>query len=359
MYKYDPVKNELIEIPETSFQENNILERDNIEEWVRKNPEILGEELLIIGHEYDKFDISDRLDLLAVDKEGKLVVIETKRDKSGSEVDFQCLKYCSYCSQLKPQDVIDIFIEYLNKNKINKDAKELIIDFLELPSGNEDTINEMLNNSQRFIIIGKEIDKRILSVSAWLFENGIDVKCITIKPFKDSNNEIYVDIDQIIPPFKINDYFIQKKENKKEDATIYQSDYIINFFQYIVEYVQTNSNLKINYSPRKSYCNVSSGKSINYTLGYLKRDNTFTLHAVIKDATKKEKFAEFYQLQKDKLEELFSNDIQFQPEGERNPDWSYIKIIIKNEDNEELKNNRDSFGDMLIKFSDFFNRNWN
>lgn len=51
MFKYDSDSNTLIEVTETTFSDNNILERDHIEEWIRKKPDILGEELLMIGHD--------------------------------------------------------------------------------------------------------------------------------------------------------------------------------------------------------------------------------------------------------------------------------------------------------------------
>ena len=43
--------NVLEKIQETSFKENNIMKRNNIEEWIRKDPSILGEDLMIIAHE--------------------------------------------------------------------------------------------------------------------------------------------------------------------------------------------------------------------------------------------------------------------------------------------------------------------
>ncbi len=64
-------------------------------------PESLGEELLIIQKEFDGFDETrERLDLLALDKQGSLVVIENKLDDSGRDVVWQALKYASYCSSL-------------------------------------------------------------------------------------------------------------------------------------------------------------------------------------------------------------------------------------------------------------------
>ena len=59
----------------STFVDLKIWERQHIEEWVRSTPELLGEELLIVSAEFDRFDRSqDRLDVLAIDRTGNLVV---------------------------------------------------------------------------------------------------------------------------------------------------------------------------------------------------------------------------------------------------------------------------------------------
>lgn len=190
-------------------------------------------------------------------------------------------------------DIIEIYQDYLNKNNSNDNPIEQIANHLDLDSSNEDKINEILNNSQKFIIAGKEIDKRILSVCAWLYENGINCKCITIKPFKNENDDnIYIDVNQIIPPYQIDDYYVNKKERTKK-TKIYQPDDIINFFEKILSYVKNNSNLRINYNPRKAYCNITTGTKLKFTLRYFKRDNKFSIHALITDAQLKIKWNHF------------------------------------------------------------------
>lgn len=63
-----------------------------------------GEELLIIQKEFNGFnDTNERLDLLALDKEGNIVVIENKLDDTGRDVTWQVLKYASYCSTLNKE----------------------------------------------------------------------------------------------------------------------------------------------------------------------------------------------------------------------------------------------------------------
>jgi len=59
---------EIEQIDAGSFTSFSIWERTHIQEWIRTNPKILGEELLIVSMEFDRFvNSSDRLDLLALD----------------------------------------------------------------------------------------------------------------------------------------------------------------------------------------------------------------------------------------------------------------------------------------------------
>ena len=88
-------------------------ERRDIQEWVADNPGILSEDLLIINKEFSGFDRTDeRLDLLAVDKEGKLVIIELKRDDSGKDAHWQAIKYASYLHHAKKEDIIRMLADH-------------------------------------------------------------------------------------------------------------------------------------------------------------------------------------------------------------------------------------------------------
>lgn len=87
MYQVDIEKKELVKLVPTTFAEMGMLERFDIQEWVAKMPTILGEDFLIIAKELP-LSTSSRLDLLAIDKASKLVIIELKRDSSGALLDW-------------------------------------------------------------------------------------------------------------------------------------------------------------------------------------------------------------------------------------------------------------------------------
>lgn len=96
MFKIDTSSNRISRIASKSFSELGFSERNHLQEWLANEPDALGEELLIIQKEFDGFDDTrERLDLLALDKVGNLVVIENKLDDSGRDVLWQALKYAS------------------------------------------------------------------------------------------------------------------------------------------------------------------------------------------------------------------------------------------------------------------------
>ena len=73
MFRIDPDNHMAEAIAETDFTSLGWKERRDIQEWIAVHPDILGGDLLIIGKEFSGFDlINERLDLLAVDGDGKL-----------------------------------------------------------------------------------------------------------------------------------------------------------------------------------------------------------------------------------------------------------------------------------------------
>ena len=74
MFLINRGNNQIEKIQQKSFSELGFREREHLQEWIKQNPEALGEELLIIQKEFSGFsDTNERLDLLALDKQGNLV----------------------------------------------------------------------------------------------------------------------------------------------------------------------------------------------------------------------------------------------------------------------------------------------
>src|ERR1700722_14402114 len=94
MFKVNREANSIEALESRTFAELGFRERHNLQECIAEMPSGLGEELLIIQKEFAGFsDTQERLDLLAVDKQGSLVLIENKLDDTGRDVTWKALKY--------------------------------------------------------------------------------------------------------------------------------------------------------------------------------------------------------------------------------------------------------------------------
>lgn len=345
LYTFDRVNNRLVEIKETSFYENQLKEREHIEEWIRKDPEILGEELLIIAHEYDRFEVNERLDLLALDKEGNVVVIEVKRDTTGSGVDFQALKYVSYCARLTPIDILELYAEYLTVHDATLDAKVELMDFLQLED--EEELNSVLNTKQRIIIVGKEIDKRILSVCTWLYENSIDIKCVTIKPYI-LGDQLIMDVDQIIPPYQLEDYYINKKE-QGNNRKIKVDPQISSFLQEVSNFVATKTDYTARYSGNREYFKGHRflEKKWNFVFSY-KKDRTASMFLESYRKPETDVIKAIAENSMDELEKLLGHPVQLM-QGSKNTD--VYRLVVTFEFDEDA-----SFEECLEKYTSTFEK---
>lgn len=218
MYVVDLDNNDMNKVQEKTFHELGFKERENLQEWIAKNPECLGdEEFLIIQKEFDGFnDTNERLDLLALDKNGRLVVIENKLDDTGKNVVWQVLKYVSYCSTLSKTQIIEIFQSYLDKNSPGKNAAEELEDFFDGRAIEEISLND---EDQRIIMVAGKFRKEVTSTVMWMLNHSIDVQCFKVTPHQH-NDMIFLDIEQIIPVKETEDYIIQMADKAKESQTI-------------------------------------------------------------------------------------------------------------------------------------------
>lgn len=212
MYRIDRTTNRIEPLTAKSFSDLGFSERQHLQEWLAHTPRALGEDLLIIQKEFDGFDDTrERLDLLALDKDGRIVVIENKLDDSGRDVVWQALKYASYCSGLKKDQIVDIFQQHLNRHHGGGDARQALREFF-----NGQEIEEMkLNpgNEQRVILVAANFRKEVTSTALWLLGYNVRLQCFKVTPF-ERGTEFFLNVDQIIPTPEVAIYMIGLAEKE-------------------------------------------------------------------------------------------------------------------------------------------------
>lgn len=248
-----------IAIPDqTSFSAHQILERTHIERWIENNPQILGEELMILTTEYDKFDkTNERLDLMAIDPNGTLVVIELKRDDSGKNVDTQAIKYAAYCSTLTLEDVVSIHKQYLLNKGINKtmeEVRDIILQFIQ----NSDF--EQIDDRPRIIIVSNNFRPEVTASVMWLKKYGLDIKCVRLIPYEIDNDTIGLEAVTIIPVPEAEDYIVKvgRKENATTNLTVTQQEYL-DFYTDLVDRLRSNFDAVLPQPKPQSFYQIPTG----------------------------------------------------------------------------------------------------
>ncbi|MCX6701196.1 MAG: DUF4268 domain-containing protein [Methanomicrobiales archaeon] len=219
LFTYDKTEKIIKTIPKTSLKDHNIFERQDLEKWIEENPAILGENLMILSSEFDKFDKTrERIDLLAMDQDGSLVIIELKRDDSGKNADLQAIKYAAFCSNFLLDDVIELHQQYCRKKNqhLSSDAvREKILDFI------TDKSFKNLNDVPRIILVSKEYRQEVTASVLWLRKFGIDITCVKLTLHEMDDSKIIFQSDILIPLPEAKDYTIQaeKKENFENSSS--------------------------------------------------------------------------------------------------------------------------------------------
>ena len=216
MFRIDPENRESEAIDEVEFARLGLQERRDIQEWVAANPGILGDDLLMVGKEFSGFDrTSERLDLLAVDTDGKLVIIELKRDDTGADAHWQAIKYASYLRKASPEEIIRILADYA---KIAEEEAEMKLrEHLDA-----DDLNDVLNKDQRIIIASHRFAPEVTSAVLWLNEKFPDenrITCVQLVPYHDKiTGSLYVQASTIIPVPGVDEYVIRVSDATQEGA---------------------------------------------------------------------------------------------------------------------------------------------
>lgn len=200
----------------TSFIALNIWERTHIQEWIRKSPEILGENLLVLSIEFDKFSNSnDRLDILAMDEDGNLVVAELKRDSAAGLADLQALRYAAMVSSMTVEMVAPYFVKYRSKyyqQEISIEAaKEEIRSFVTIENFTE------FSNKPRIILYSEGFSTEITTTVLWLRQSNIDITCVKITPYHFQGQTMIVP-NTIIPLQEAKEYLIEIQIKEEEQA---------------------------------------------------------------------------------------------------------------------------------------------
>lgn len=325
MFTVNRQTNRITPVKEKTFSELGFTERKHLQEWLAHEPSALGEELLIIQKEFDGFDDTrERLDLLALDKDGNLVIIENKLDDSGRDVVWQALKYGSYCANLTKFQIVEIYQQYLHRfgegsnNGEGKsfDAAAQICEFLDAPDLDEVKLN--LGNSQRIMMVAANFRKEVTSTALWLLGQGISIQCFKVTPHV-LGDQLLINIDQIVPTPEAKELMIginakEAEEKSTEFVLKNRLNVRLEYWEQAMEiFHRSPCTLFNNISPSKDHwLSAGSGaRSCPYRLIFGQKELRVEL-GLDRASTQENKFLfDFLNDKKEQIEESFGQPLEW------------------------------------------------
>lgn len=202
----------------TSFEAERLLERGDMQRRLRDSPEILEEGLYILAEEYGDWEESNRrIDLLALDNKGRLVVIELKRSDTDSLMDLQAIRYAAMVADMTSRQAVDAHSQYLvNRRLDGTEAESRIREHL--PGDDEDLA--ITSDTPRIFLVSASFSKELTTSVMWLNRTGMDITCVKLQPYR-SKDGLFLESSQVIPIPEAADYLIRLR-NREEEAHQHQ-----------------------------------------------------------------------------------------------------------------------------------------
>jgi len=341
-------------IEESKFSELGVWERKHVENWILDYPEILGEDLLIITSEYDRFNKTrNRLDILAIDKNGKLVVIELKRDVAEKYVDLQAIHYAAFCSTLNLEQVIDLMLEYNEKTdkKISRDDIDSKISDFIINSEFSD-----FDNQPRIMLVANDFREETLSAVLWLRDNGIDITCIKLDPYK-IDNKIVIKSEVLVPLPEAINYIIQAEQKRKtsQEFTRRQKQYYEFWAKVLEEFKKKLPDVTSRRATKDSWMGLGIGYGNTHLEWYFRRrpEESFcvSIHFEYPNYEDNRRVIDYFYNKRDILQKEFPEDeLIFQKKWGR----KWAQIFLKREDGDFNAENISWGVDRMVKFHEVF-----
>lgn len=203
----------LVEVPSTSFAAVQVLERADLQRLLRARIDMIVDDVLVVAEEFGAFaDSRRRVDLLGVDRDGRLVVIELKRTSDGGHLELQALRYAAMVSVMTFDDLVEHYEQFLARTEpaAADDARTRLADWLEDVGGEE----AVLSREVRLVLVAAGFDREITTTVLWLTDvYGLDIRCVRLTPYQ-VDERLLLDVQQVVPLPEAGDLTVQLRRRQ-------------------------------------------------------------------------------------------------------------------------------------------------
>ncbi len=160
--------------PPTPLAAGQLPSEQALEAMIVKDPRILSGDWMLIGRQ-EQTGLGGRIDLLAIEPDGSLVLIELKRERTPRDIIAQALDYASWVERLEAEEVSQIYQRFSSGGNLAEAFKARF--------GSE-LAEEDLNQSHQIVIVAAELDAPTERIVGYLHDRGIAVNVLFFQVFQ-------------------------------------------------------------------------------------------------------------------------------------------------------------------------------
>lgn len=186
----------LTQVPETRF-DAGVLKSKDLQRLLRQDISVLSPELKVLAENYGTWENATlRIDLLCLDKEANLVIVQIQEANRPADIDFQAIRCAAMISTMTLEDAVtaaahDPLTAAIPPQEIRSD----ILDFLDWNTPDEGEFAPAI----RIILASPDFSTELTRSVIWLNEQGLDLRCIRLRPHRLSDERVLLNVEQILP----------------------------------------------------------------------------------------------------------------------------------------------------------------
>jgi len=206
-----------------SLAEAGLRERSDLQEWVLAHPEILGPGVKVVAFEFDRWQGTqsgdrerDRLDVLGLDTDGRLVVAELKRDRAPSTVHMQAISYAAMTSRFTEEALLEHYVAFRRRTDRDIDEDSARAELAD-HAGELDV--EVLRQP-RIVLVAGDFPTTVTASVVWLTEMGLNITMQRVQAYRVFDDRTIITVSQLFPVPDVEDFTVspQRAQAQAVDA---------------------------------------------------------------------------------------------------------------------------------------------
>jgi hypothetical protein len=301
----------LTPVPATSFETVGIRERNDLQRLLREQIECLESGLMVLTEEFSWWvDSTRRIDLLCLDTDANLVIVELKRDETGGHMELQALRYAAMVSDMTFEQAVHSLATH--RSRVAPDLAKARADILEFLSWDE-VEEENFAQDTRIILAAADFSRELTTSVLWLRERDIDIRCVRLRPYRQEDGRLLVDIHPLIPLPEAEEFQTKLGEKRvaerKERAE--QDNLQLQFMQSLSARVQSRGALHAGRVPNKRSELMGSIGRAGFSINYITKRHDTRVELLLQTKDAKEQLHKLMQNKKE-IEDAFGGPLEWQ-----------------------------------------------